>query len=100
MTAASAAADPVEAASLTAPLVEVNTEVVAMVAALPVRVAERGPGVGRRLWNLCPLWQGGLGPAEVSCNSGVLGRMTSCPNTQYSVRITRIPGLPAGFAEF
>ena len=63
MTAASAAADPVEAASLTAPLVEVNTEVVAMVAALPVRVAERGPGVGRRLWNLhsMPLWQGGLG---------------------------------------
>ena len=52
MTAAAAAADPVEAASLTAPLVEVNTEVVAMVAALPVRVAERGPGVGRRLWNL------------------------------------------------
>ena len=44
MTAAAAAADPVEAASLTAPLVEVNTEVVAMVAALPVRVAARGRG--------------------------------------------------------
>ena len=69
MTAASAAADPVEAASLTAPLVEVNTEVVAMVAALPVRVAERGPGVGRRLWNLCHYGKEDL--AEVSCNSGV-----------------------------
>ena len=61
MTAASAAADPVEAASLTAPLVEVNTEVVAMVAALPVRVAERGPGVRAAIMEFMPLWQGGLG---------------------------------------